>query len=381
MNYSEFLIKEMVPAFGCTEPIALAFVAAKAREVLGEEPAHIETFLSGNMIKNANSVTVPGTDGRKGIEISIVAGALLGNPAKELEVLADVDKTKLAYCDKLIADNYVNVKLMPNSENLYIEIIAYNLDKTKSARVVLKDGHTNIILIEKNGETVFSKPWEESFKHPVKFSFDEIYDYANTVDYSELEDLLKMAAEYNYAIAKEGIKNNWGSNIGSTILEYSDGSFYERMVAYAAAGSDARMDGCEKPVVINSGSGNQGIALTVPMVMYSEKNNIAKDKFYRALIFANLIGFYLKDGIGKLSAYCGVVSAASASVCGIGYMADEPKKILEETLVNSLAGNSGLLCDGAKPSCAMKIASSLRNALLAYNQAKSENSLDRKSVV
>lgn len=374
MDYKEFLKKEMVPAFGCTEPIALAYAAGKAVSVLEEEPASIDAYLSGNMIKNANSVTVPGTDGRKGLKISITVGAILGDPKKELEVLANVDKSKLSYCDELIERGFVNIKLMPNVENLYIEIIAYNKDKSKSARVIIKDGHTNIILIEKDGEKIFEKEWEESFKHPVEFSFDEIYDFANTVDYSDIEDLLEMEARYNYEIAKEGIEEDWGSNIGSTILKNYSNNYSEKLVAFAAAGSDARMDGCEKPVIINSGSGNQGITVAVPIVVYAMDHKVPKDKLYRALILGNLLGLYQKDGIGKLSAYCGVVSAATASVCAIGYMKDEPKEILEEILANSLAVNSGLICDGAKPSCAMKIASSLRNALLAYDQAKSGNS-------
>jgi len=373
MNYIEYMKRELVPAFGCTEPIALAYTSAKAREVLGENPDKIIARVSGNIIKNANSVKVPGTDGRRGLEISIVSGAFLGDSSRELEVLAGIDKSKLKECDSLINSGIVEIELVPGIANLYIEIEAHSGENC--SKVVVENDHTNIVLIEKNGEVILSEKSKNSSEESVDFSFKEIYDFAKTCDYSDIKSILDMEINYNYEIAKEGIKNDWGSNIGSIIYKNAR-DFNEELVAYAAAGSDARMSGCEKPVVINSGSGNQGLTVSVPIIFYARENKVSSDKLYRALVFANLIGLYLKQRIGKLSAYCGVVSAASAAVVGIAYLEDASEKVLEDTLSNSLVVNSGLLCDGAKPSCAMKIASSLRNAFLAYEQAKSGNSFE-----
>ena len=372
MNYIEFLKQELIPAFGCTEPIALAYCSAKAREVLGKYPTKIYAHLSGNIIKNANSVSVPGTDGRKGINISIVAGAFLGNPKLELEVLSKIEKKKLNFCDELIKKNILDVSLKKDVANLYIEIIMFsNNDK---ARVIIETSHTNITLIEKNDIIIFKKEKSDEKSENVKLDFDSIYNFSKTCDYSELKNLLDTEIIYNLSISKEGITNNWGSNIGKTILKNSNDNYYEKLTAYAASGSDARMSGCELPVIINSGSGNQGITVSVPVIIYCQDNNIDKDKLYRGLIFSNLIGLYLKQKIGKLSAYCGVVPAACASVCGIGFIQNIQKELLMEILSNGLAVNSGIICDGAKASCAGKIASSLRNAFLGYEQALSQNS-------
>lgn len=374
MNYKDYMKKELIPAFGCTEPIALAYAAAKASEILEEKPEKIKSKLSGNIIKNAHSVKVPGTDGRKGIEISLVSGALYGDASKELQVLENMDKSKLSEADELIKDGIVEMELMPNVSNLYIEVEAIKGDN--SAIVILEKDHTNIVKILKNNEVIFEKKEENTDHGNVEFSFEKIYDFAKNEDYSDIKYLLDDQINYNIAIANEGIENSWGSNIGSIILKTSKDDFVEKMVAYASAGSDARMSGCEKPVVINSGSGNQGITVSVPIIIYAREKNFSDDELYRALIFANLLGLYLKQGIGKLSAYCGVVSASSAAVAGIAFLEKEEKSIIKETLSNSLAGNSGLICDGAKPSCAMKIASSLRNAFLAYDQAKFKESFE-----
>jgi L-cysteine desulfidase len=372
MDYKEILRSELLPAFGCTEPIALAYAATKAREVLGQDPEKIIAKLSGNMIKNANSVKVPGTEGRQGIDISLVAGAFLGDADKKLEVLANIDKSRLEECDKLIEKGICQVDLVKGKPELYIEVI---LKKDKDySKVIIENDHTNITLIEKNGEILEKTEVKKAEENMVDFSFDKIYDFALTCDYSDIKEILDTQIEYNMAIAQEGLDNDWGSNIGSILLENANGSEREELAAYASAGSDARMSGCEKPVVINSGSGNQGITVAVPIIYYAKKHNVEKDKLYRALIFANLIGLYNKQGIGKLSAYCGVVTAASASLCGIAMLKGNDKDVIKESLSNSLAGNSGIICDGAKPSCAMKIASSIRNADLAMKQAESNNS-------
>lgn len=371
VDYKELLRAELMPAFGCTEPISLAYTAAQARDLLGKIPDRINIKCSGNMIKNARRVIVPGAEGGKGIEISCVLGILAGDAEKELEVLTGTTHDHVEKAKKLIEEGYCKISLVPDVENLYIEVEA--LKGKESAKVIVQGKHTNIIYLEKNGEILQEKKEEFQELTEEDFYFDEIYDFANNCDYEDLKELLDTQIEYNVAIAAEGIEKDYGSNIGKLILEVSD-IIEEKARAYAAAGSDARMSGCELPVIINSGSGNQGITVAVPIIVYAKHFNKSMDKLYRSLIFANLTALYQKKGIGRLSAYCGVVSAASASVAGIAFLNDEPKRVIEETLVNSLAGNSGIICDGAKPSCAMKIASSIGNAFLAYRQARTENS-------
>lgn len=373
-DFKELIRKELIPAMGCTEPIAIAYASAKAREILGSIPTKITANLSSNIIKNANSVTVPSTNGRKGIEISVVAGMLLGDANKELEVLANVDKSKLDLCDKFIDEGVVTVNLQANKVGLYIQIILEN--DSESSSVTIEGNHTNIVEIKKNEEILFEKEDDNKEELKVDFSFDQIYNFAKTCDYSDIRDILDRQISYNEKISKEGIQNNWGSNIGKIILQNNPNNYYEKLAAYAAAGSDARMNGCELPVVINSGSGNQGITTSVPLILYARDYNLSDDSLYRALIFSNLISLYIKDQIGKLSAYCGVVSASSAVISSIAFINKEDKRIIEETITNALAGNSGIICDGAKSSCAMKIASSIRNATLAYQQSKSNNSFD-----
>lgn len=374
MNYIDFLKEELVPSFGCTEPIAIALAAAKAKEILGKNPDKIITNLSGNMIKNAHSVKVPGTDGRKGIEISVVAGALLGDPSKDLEVLANVDKSKLEHCDELIEDGFVEVNLVPDVTGLYIDIEMFSGDE--NAKVIVSDAHTNIVHIEKNGEVIFEKDVEDEEGCHIDLSFDKIYDFAKNEDCSEIKDILDTQIQYNLSIAKEGLENNWGSNIGSVILGMNSQDYFDKLAAYAAAGSDARMSGCEMPVVINSGSGNQGITTAVPVIVYAKDNNYSDEELYRALVFSNLMSLYIKERIGKLSAYCGVVSAASSAIAGVGFLAGDSKEVLEGTISNALATNSGMICDGAKPSCASKIASSIRSASVSYRQAQANKDFD-----
>lgn len=374
MDYKELIKRELIPAFGCTEPIAIAFASAKASELLDKKPERIIANLSSNMIKNANSVTVPGTLGRKGIEISIVAGALLADSSKKLELLSSIDKSRLGECDKFIEQGRVKVNLATGKANLYIEIKAISGDDF--SRVIVEDSHTNIVRIEKNENIIFDKTSKDGEESSSSFSFDEIYSFARTCNYSDIKDILKKQIDYNLKIAQEGLDNDWGSNIGRLVLETDSKAYFEKLVAFAAAGSDARMNGCELPVIINSGSGNQGITTSVPLVLYAKDHGYSDDKLYRALIFSNLISLYIKDKIGKLSAYCGVVSASSAVFSSIAFIRGEDKKIISDTIVNALAVNSGIICDGAKSSCAMKIASSLRNAALAYEQARADKSFE-----
>lgn len=376
MNYVSFLQEELLTALGCTEPIAIAYTAAEAAKALGQTPTKIEAKLSSNIIKNANSVTVPSTNGRKGIDISLAAGAFLGFADKKLEVLSGIDKSRLEMCDEFIADGNIDVELYPDHPGVYIEVIVRN--GSDYARVITEESHTNVILIEKNSEVLYeSEARSVEEETSIDMDFDSIYEFSKNGDYSELVELLDRQIEYNLAIAEEGLKNDWGSNIGSMMLETDSSDYFNKLAAYAAAGSDARMSGSEMPVVINAGSGNQGITVSVPIIVYAKDNPKDDENLYRALIFANLISLYIKEGIGKLSAYCGAVSAASASFAGIAFYEGESKEVIEDTVSNNLAGVSGIICDGAKPSCAMKIGASLRNASLSYKQAKLNESFER----
>lgn len=372
MDFCELLLEKMVPAYGCTEPVALALAANRAKDLLGENPRKIHAILSGNIIKNANSVKVPGTEGRKGIEISLAVGAFMGDYRKKLEVISDIDKSKLAYMDELLSKGLVDVSLDHDKVGLYIDISMEG--ESSRSEVIISDYHTNIVYESKNNQVVLDKRCEKRVEESIKkLNFDRIYDFAKNGDYSRLVDILNKEIAYNYAIAKEGVENPWGANIGKILLSEANGKPIEKYIAYTAAGSDARMAGCEKPVVINSGSGNQGVTVSVPIILYCEDNNCSRDSLYRGLIFANLIALYIKEGIGELSAYCGVVSAGAAAIAGLAFVKNEDKEIIKSTIINALATNSGLLCDGAKESCAAKIASSLKVANMAYIQAKTGN--------
>lgn len=370
-DYIELLKREVKPAFGCTEPIALAFASAKAAELLGVTPDHIHGCLSGNIIKNAKSVTIPNSEGRTGIYYSLILGALVGTAKKELEVLEDVTHEQVVAADRLFEADFCSIELAEGVENLYIEVVATAGEHT--SKVIVQNTHTTISYAEKDGQVLIALTPEEVTKHSVELCFDSCYEFAMTVDAAELEDILGPQLDLNMAIAEEGMKNNYGSNIGKLIISNST-SIADKARAYAAAGSDARMDGCSMPVMINCGSGNQGITLSVPIMMYAKEYDVPRDHTLRSLALANVLALYIKQYIGRLSAYCGVVSAASATAAGVAFLMKESKEVVWETLSNALAGTSGVVCDGAKASCAMKIGMSLGNSLLAYTQAKTKNS-------
>lgn len=370
-DYVALLQQEVVPAFGCTEPIALAFAAAKAAETLGGLPEHIEARCSGNMIKNVKSVKIPNSGGKIGIEYSVLLGTLVGDSSKKLEVLENVTDEMRRQAEALYEARICKVVLAEGVENLFIEII---MTKGKdTARVILQNQHTNITLVEKNGEVLFAKAEEAVATQAVEMTFDSCFDFADTADLTPIADLMRTQLKFNRAIAEEGLKNNYGANIGKLILEDAK-TVAERARAYAAAGSDARMGGCSMPVMINCGSGNQGITISVPIQIYAEEFNVEEERLLRALVLANLLAIYIKQGIGRLSAYCGVVSAASATSAGVAYLLGGNREVVWQTLSNALAGTSGVICDGAKASCAMKIGLSLGNAFLSYKQAKTDNS-------
>lgn len=371
-NYTELLKKELIPAFGCTEPLCIAYASAKVKEVLGHMPEHIVASCSGNLIKNAHSVVVPGTKELKGVKIASVLGALAGDAEKKLEVLNRVTEADVRNATKLIQEDFCEVRLLENVGNLFVEIKVFYQDH--SASVTIADDHTNIINITKDDEIILDKPRIDEENEKIEMSFDSIYDYTNHVPISDVVDQLEKQIDYNLRIAQEGLKGNWSSNIGKLYLEENGNSIFTQAIAHAAAGSDARVGGCELPVVINSGSGDQGITVSVPIIVYANHFNLQGEKLYRSLILGNLLAIYGKSYIGRLSAYCGLVSAASASAAGIAYLLEESKQVVEETFINSLVSISGIFCDGAKPSCSMKMVSSLSTALLAYKQAKHQYS-------
>ncbi|MDU1341383.1 MAG: L-serine ammonia-lyase, iron-sulfur-dependent, subunit alpha [Veillonella sp.] len=378
MDYISLLQKEMKPAFGCTEPIALAYAAAKAASVLDEFPNHIHARCSANIIKNVKSVVIPNSGGRKGLAAATVLGAIVGHPERELEVLESATDEDRKWLGTILEANFCTVELAEGVDNLYIEITATTDEHTAVVRI--ENAHTNItyVSIDENviSETVNEIKEAESSTCPM--TFDSIYEFAKAGDISGILPSIKQQVEYNTAISNEGLSNDYGANIGRLLLlDDETPSLETKCKARAAAGSDARMSGCPLPVVICSGSGNQGLTVSMPIITTAEELDKTDEELYRSLVFANLLTLYVKSGIGKLSAYCGVVSAGIVSVAGIAFLKGDSKDIIEDTLVNGLVSLSGIVCDGAKPSCAGKIAISLDGAFMGYKQARLNKSYQK----
>lgn len=368
--YLDILAEELVPAMGCTEPIAISYCAAKVRSVLGGLPERITVGCSGNIIKNVKSVIVPHTGGLKGIEAAAAAGVVAGREDRELEVISEVTPEEIGKIREYMDCTPIRVVPMRDCDKLDILITAQR--GTDSAAVRISRHHTNVSYIERNGQVLFSeeKILEEGGARRAdtgKLTVADIIEFADTVDISRVSALLDRQIEYNMAIAEEGLKGDWGANVGSVILASGHTDVRSRAKAMAAAGSDARMSGCELPVVINSGSGNQGITVSVPVVEYARSIGADREQVYRALLVSNLLAIHIKTGIGPLSAYCGAISAGCAAGCGIAYLEGGRIDVIAHTLVNSLATISGVVCDGAKPSCAAKIAAALDAAFLGYD--------------
>lgn len=378
MDYISLLQKEMKPAFGCTEPIALAYAAAKAASVLDEFPNHIHARCSANIIKNVKSVVIPNSGGRKGLAAAAVLGAIVGHPERELEVLESATDEDRKWLGTLLDANFCTVELAEGVDNLYIEITATTDEHTAVVRI--ENAHTNITYVSVDGnvisETINKIKEAESSTCPM--TFDSIYEFAKAGDISGILPSIKQQVEYNTAISNEGLSNDYGANIGRLLLlDDEKPSLETKCKARAAAGSDARMSGCPLPVVICSGSGNQGLTVSMPIITTAEELDKTDEELYRSLVFANLLTLYVKSGIGKLSAYCGVVSAGIVSVAGIAFLKGDSKDIIEDTLVNGLVSLSGIVCDGAKPSCAGKIAISLDGAFMGYKQARLNKSYQK----
>ncbi|MBQ6323194.1 MAG: serine dehydratase subunit alpha family protein [Lachnospiraceae bacterium] len=376
-NYTRILKEELVAAMGCTEPIAIAYAAAKARRELGQMPERIRVICSGNIIKNVKGVIVPNSGGQKGIETAAVLGAVGGDSDKMLEVIAGVDEEAREITRKLTAENICDVELAEDVPNLYIKIVMYA--QGHKASVTIEERHTDITEIEKDGKIVYvAEKKVASTKETgergdrTKMTLKGIIEYANTVPVSEVEETLEKQVRFNSAISQEGLDNPWGARVGKTILENWSDDVKCCACARAAAGSDARMSGCPLPVIINSGSGNQGITVTMPVVTYAERMHLSKAKMYRCLLVSNLVSIYIKHYIGELSAFCGAVSAACGAGAAITYMSGGTYEQIGGTITNTLGNVGGIVCDGAKPSCAAKIASSVHAALLAHYMSISQ---------
>ena len=367
--YVKILEEELVPAMGCTEPIALAYAAAKAREVLGCIPEKVEIGASGSIIKNVKSVIVPNTNHLKGIPAAATAGIIAGKPEKELEVIAEVEPEKIPQMVEFLQSTPITVEHVDSG--ITFEIIVKVIKGDDYAIVRIANYHTNIVLIEKNGEKLVDIPVEgekeEGLTDRTLLDMESIWDFINTMDTDDVKAVLDRQIEYNTAIAQEGLSGNYGANIGSVLLDMDGDNVRTRAKAIAAAGSDARMNGCELPVIINAGSGNQGMTCSLPVLEYAKELGADMDKTYRALALSNLTAIHQKTGIGRLSAYCGAVSAGAAAGAGIAYLCGGGYEEVIHTVVNALAIVSGMVCDGAKASCAAKIAASVDAGILGYN--------------
>lgn len=372
--YINILEEELVPAMGCTEPICLAYAAAKAKEVLGEMPDKVDILASGNIIKNVKSVIVPNTNGMKGLKASVAIGIVGGKPEKELEVIASVTAAQKEETKKFLETIPMNVTHIESKEQLDVTVKLYKGNHSSSVRII--NFHTNIVQIQKDEEIIFES---NTISTPSKtltdrsiLSMEGIYNFANNVDIDDVKEMLDRQLKYNKAISDEGLNNNWGANIGSLLLNNYGNDVKVKAKAWAAAGSDARMNGCEMPVIINSGSGNQGITVSMPVLAYAKEYNIEQERVYRALCVSNLTAIHQKTLIGRLSAYCGAISAGCAAACGIAYLLGEDLATISQTLENSLAINSGIICDGAKASCAAKIATAIDGGIIGYNMCKNK---------
>ena len=367
--FIELLTAELRLAMGCTEPIAVAYAAAKAREVLGQMPERIELYCSGNIIKNVKAVTVPNSGGRRGLEVAAVLGAAYGDASLELEVVSKVTEKEIAGLQELLDADLCHCHLQTGKDNLYIraEVFAGN----ESSLVEISEKHTYITRIEKNGEVLMTQPELNLLKNDISvLNLHDIYAFANELDMDDVDELIERQIECNIKIAEEGIKNPYGSEIGRRYLKmYGEHDYRFKAVAYAAAGSDARMNGCALPVVINSGSGNQSITISVPMIVYAQEHGISKEQLIRGLVFADLMALLQKKYIGDLSAYCGATCAGCAAVAGIAFIEGQPLEVLGKIVVNAISTIGGMVCDGAKSSCAAKIATSISTGFLAYDLA------------
>lgn len=371
--YVEALKAELIPAMGCTEPIAIAYASAVCREQLGGMPEKVEIYVSRNIVKNVKSVVVPNTNKMRGIEVASIAGFIAGHSERKLQVLAYINDEEKALIKEYAEAGIIKVLLAEEPDIFYIRVEGYR--EGHKAMVTIRTEHTNITNITLDGNVVYEKPFAaEEMTEEVKalWKIEEVIEAAANMPLEPVEQYLKRQIDYNMAIAEEGLKHEYGASIGKILMQREADSKRTHAKAKAAAASDARMNGCELPVVIVSGSGNQGITASVPVVVYGQALNVSEEKLLRALLLSDLITIYIKQGIGKLSAYCGAVSAGSGSGAGIAYLYDCTPEQIAHVVENALAINSGIICDGAKSSCAAKIAISIEGGLLAFDMMMAE---------
>ncbi len=366
--YVEILRRELVCAMGCTEPIAIAYCAAKARAALGALPESICVEASGNIIKNVKSVVVPNTNGRRGIAAAAAIGVLGGDETAELQVIARVSEEAKARLGEYLEHTPIEVK--PIFSDRLLDSVVTVYANGSSAKVRIADEHANVVHIERDGTVLLEKAVDETEEDPNApdynlLSVKGIFEFAQTCDLADVEPVIRRQIELNSMIAEEGLRHDYGANIGKVLLK-SGNDVRTRAKAYAAAGSDARMNGCEMPVVICSGSGNQGIAASLPVIVYARELGADDETLLRALVISNLVTLHEKTGIGRLSAYCGAVSAGAGAGAGIAYLNGSGLKDVAHTIVNALAISSGIVCDGAKSSCAAKIAMAVETGIFGY---------------
>lgn len=371
-TYVQILKEELVPAMGCTEPISIAYGAAKAREILGCIPQKVEIQVSGNIIKNVKSVIVPNTGGLKGIAAAVIAGVIAGDADQKLEVISQVTAEEKLKMKQALTD--IPVMVREADTDKIFDIILVLSAGGSCVNLRISDYHTNIVYIEKDKQVLYEAGVtalaETHLTDRSLLDVESIVDFADSVDPDDVREVLDRQIAYNSAIAQEGLKGTYGANIGNVILATYGNDIKVRAKAAAAAGSDARMSGCELPVIINSGSGNQGMCASLPVIEYARELGASHEMLLRALVVSNLITIHQKTGIGRLSAYCGAVSAGCGSGTGIAYLMGGDFKVIAHTLVNAVAIVSGIICDGAKASCAAKIAASVDAGILGYYMYK-----------
>lgn len=370
-EYIALLRRELIPALGCTEPIAIAYAAARARRLLGCMPTAITAYCSGNIIKNVKSVIVPTTNGLRGIDTSALLGALAGDPDLGMEVLRNVLPAQVEEVRRLQEQGVCKVVPLQGRANLHIILEAKTDSHT--ALVEIRDAHTNVVREEKDGIPVSAV--EASYTEKTKsedtvcdLNMADIYQFAKEAEIDKIAPILSPQIQCNMTIAEEGLRGEWGAQVGRTLLS-ADHGLSGMAAAYAAAGSDARMGGCVLPVVINSGSGNQGLTVSLPVIVYAREKSLPEERLMRALAMSNLVALFQKSFIGKLSAYCGAVSAACGSAAGIAFLCGDSLEVIEDTVINTIANTSGMVCDGAKASCAAKIATAVESAFLGHEMA------------
>ena len=372
--YCEVLRRELTAASGCTEPIALAYCAAKARQTLGRMPERVRVQVSGNIIKNVKSVTVPNTGGLRGIPAAVAAGIVAGDAERALEVIRDVSEEQQRAIRRMLDTCPIEVEFLPSDDLLDMIVMVQSGGHEAMTRV--RHTHTNIARIEKDGQVLedhMEAAQSGGTQDENLLTIQQICEFAACVELDDVREPLERQLQYNMAIARRGLEESYGAQVGQTLLSVYGNGVRNRAKAMAAAGSDARMSGCELPVVINSGSGNQGLTASLPVVIYAKELDVTQEMLYRALAVSNLITIHLKTGIGSLSAYCGATAAGCGAAAGVTYLYGGQFREIAHTVVNAVAIASGMICDGAKASCAAKIASAVEAGLLGMQMQMHES--------